>query len=77
VPEFDEMFNLRSQANQAFYLSIKKIPNLFGFILCPYAMRIRTLLETKGIAYNMTWVDLRNKPDWFLKISPLGKTPVL
>jgi glutathione S-transferase len=22
-------------------------------------------------------IDLDNKPDWFLKISPLGKVPVL
>ncbi len=35
-----------------------------------------TLCE-KGVAFERTYVDLANKPDWFLAISPLGKTPVL
>jgi glutathione S-transferase len=31
----------------------------------------------KGIAFERRDVDLKNKPDWFLAVSPLGKTPVL
>ena len=27
--------------------------------------------------FDVTYVDLKNKPDWFLKISPHGKVPVL
>jgi glutathione S-transferase len=27
--------------------------------------------------YKIIYVDLANKPDWFKKISPLGKVPVM
>jgi glutathione S-transferase len=34
-------------------------------------------LRTKDVKFETTYIDLRNKPDWFLKISPHGKVPVL
>jgi glutathione S-transferase len=34
-------------------------------------------LTEKGVAFERVDIDLASKPDWFLKISPLGKTPVL
>lgn len=50
---------------------------LISFDLCPYVQRsIITLLE-KDIPFKRTNIDLMDKPDWFLKISPLGKVPVL
>ena len=45
--------------------------------LCPYVQRAAIVLSEKGIAFERVDIDLANKPDWFLKISPLGKTPVL
>lgn len=45
--------------------------------LCPYVQRAAIVLAEKGIAFERLDVDLANKPDWFLRISPLGKTPVL
>ncbi len=39
--------------------------------------RAVVLLNEKGVEYGVTYIDLKNKPDWFLKISPLGKVPVL
>jgi len=39
--------------------------------------RAVVLLNEKGVAYDVTYIDLKNKPDWFLRISPLGKVPVL
>lgn len=45
--------------------------------LCPYVQRaVITLLE-KQIPHDRTYIDLGNKPDWFLQISPLGKVPLL
>ena len=35
------------------------------------------ILRAKQIEFDVTYIDLRNKPDWFLKISPHGKVPVL
>jgi glutathione S-transferase len=34
-------------------------------------------LRAKNIEFDVTYIDLRDKPDWFLKISPHGKVPVL
>ncbi len=35
------------------------------------------LLRAKDVEFDVTYIDLRDKPDWFLKISPHGKVPVL
>ena len=35
------------------------------------------VLRAKKIPFEVTYIDLRNKPDWFLTISPHGKVPVL
>ena len=50
---------------------------LISFDLCPFVQRsVITLLE-KDVPYDITFIDLSDKPDWFLKISPTGKVPVL
>jgi glutathione S-transferase len=45
--------------------------------LCPYVQRAVIALREKDVAFERIYVDLANKPGWFLAISPLGKTPVL
>src|SRR5258705_6486569 len=45
--------------------------------LCPYVQRAVIALSEKGVAFERIDIDLAHKPDWFLAISPLGKTPVL
>lgn len=50
---------------------------LISHLLCPYVQRAAIVLNEKGAAFERTDIDLQNKPDWFYKISPLGKTPVL
>lgn len=50
---------------------------LVSHLLCPYVQRAVIALEEKGVPYERIDIDLANKPDWFLAISPLGKTPVL
>lgn len=35
------------------------------------------LMRAKGVEFEVTYVDLQDKPDWFLEISPHGKVPVL
>lgn len=34
-------------------------------------------MRAKEVAFDVTYVNLREKPHWFLKISPHGKVPVL
>jgi glutathione S-transferase len=50
---------------------------LISHKLCPYVQRAVIALKEKGVAFERIDIDLANKPDWFLAISPLGKVPVL
>jgi glutathione S-transferase len=55
---------------------MKKL-TLISHVLCPYVQRAVIALKEKGVDFERIDIDLANKPDWFLKISPLGKVPVL
>ncbi|MHC2250723.1 glutathione S-transferase [Bradyrhizobium embrapense] len=50
---------------------------LISHKLCPYVQRAVIALREKGVPFERIDIDLADKPDWFLKISPLGKVPVL
>jgi glutathione S-transferase len=50
---------------------------LISHKLCPYVQRAVIALKEKGVVFERVDIDLDNKPDWFLKLSPLGKVPVL
>lgn len=50
---------------------------LISNILCPYTQRAAIQLAEKGLEARRTYIDLANKPDWFVQLSPLGKVPVL
>jgi len=45
--------------------------------VCPYAQRTHMTLLEKGLAFERREVDLANKPDWFVAVSPYGKVPVV
>jgi glutathione S-transferase len=50
---------------------------LISHPLCPYVQRAAIALAEKKLPFQRRDIDLAAKPDWFLAISPLGKTPVL
>lgn len=50
---------------------------LISFPVCPFVMRARIALGIKNMPYRITHIDLSDKPDWFMDISPFGKVPVL
>jgi len=50
---------------------------LISHHLCPYVQRAAIVLAEKNAPFTRRYVDLSAKPDWFLAVSPLGKTPVL
>lgn len=54
-----------------------KVLTLISHHLCPYVQRASIVLSEKGVAFERTYIDLAAKPDWFLRISPLGKVPLL
>ncbi len=50
---------------------------LVSFKLCPFVQRSVITLEEKGAPYEIEYIDLADKPAWFLELSPLGKVPIL
>ena len=50
---------------------------LISHRLCPYVQRAAIMLAEKEQPCVRIDIDLARKPDWFMAISPLGKTPVL
>ena len=55
------------------------MPNfrLISFKLCPYVQRCVMTLREKEVAHDIDYIDLSDRPDWFVELSPLGKVPVL
>ncbi|MBT5049613.1 MAG: glutathione S-transferase family protein [Rhodospirillaceae bacterium] len=50
---------------------------LCSFRTCPWVHRAAIVLQEKGVDYEIDYIDRDNRPDWFLKISPHSKVPVL
>eukprot|EP00899_Mesostigma_viride_P016408 jgi/Mesvir1/24769/Mv22024-RA.1 len=44
---------------------------------CPFSHRVLLTLHEKKIPFEEKYVDLTNKPQWFLDINPEGKVPAL
>jgi glutathione S-transferase len=50
---------------------------LVSFALCPYVQRAVMVLLEKRAPHEVVYIDLSDKPPWFLELSPRGKVPVL
>ncbi len=50
---------------------------IVSFKICPFVQRVTALLEAKNIPYEIEFISLSDKPQWFLEISPNGQVPVL
>jgi len=50
---------------------------LVSFDICPYVERSRIVLLEKGLPHDIEFIELSNKPAWFLQVSPMGRVPVL
>lgn len=48
-----------------------------SFKICPFVQRITALLEAKQIPYEIEYISLSDKPQWFLDVSPYGQVPLL
>ncbi len=48
-----------------------------SFKICPFVQRVTALLEAKEIPYEIEFISLSDKPQWFLDISPNGQVPLL
>jgi len=56
---------------------MSKLPILYSFRRCPYAMRARLALYASGITCELREVVLRDKPEEMLEISPKATVPVI
>ena len=45
--------------------------------LCPYVQRAAIALAEKDLPFERVYIDLADKPDWFKRVSPLRKVPLL
>lgn len=54
-----------------------KLPILYSFRRCPYAMRARLAIAYSGAKLELREIVLREKPEEMLAISPKGTVPVL
>src|SRR3990167_4657092 len=54
-----------------------KLPVLYSYRRCPYAMRARMALKYAGINFEIREIELKSKHIEMLKVSPKGTVPVL
>lgn len=45
--------------------------------ICPYCIKVLTFMYHKNLRFEVKFIEISNKPDWFLKISPLARVPIL
>lgn len=50
---------------------------VYGAALSPFVRKVRVALREKGLEYNHVHIDPAKRPEYFLKLSPLGRIPVL
>ncbi|WP_170430965.1 glutathione S-transferase family protein [Ruegeria arenilitoris] len=50
---------------------------IISFKICPFVQRVTALLEAKRVPYQIDFISLSDKPDWFMELSPTGQVPVL
>lgn len=50
---------------------------LYSAAVCPYAQRVRALLEQLDLAYELREIDLDERDPEFLALTPTGKVPLL
>jgi len=50
---------------------------IVSFKICPFVQRVTAALEAKQIPYEIDYISLSDKPEWFLEVSPNGQVPIL
>lgn len=48
-----------------------------SFKICPFVQRVTAALTAKNVPFEIEYISLSDKPQWFLDISPNGQVPLL
>ena len=51
--------------------------HLISSVTCPWVQRAVIVMRAKGAPFDVTYVNLQDRPDWFVEMSPHGKVPLL
>lgn len=55
----------------------RAVMKVVSFKICPFVQRVTALLDAKNISYDIEYINLSKKPDWFLAVSPNAQVPIL
>lgn len=50
---------------------------IVSYKICPFVQRVTAALEAKKIPFEIEYISLKDKPQWFLDISPNGQVPIM
>lgn len=50
---------------------------IVSFKICPFVQRVIAVLELNEVTYDVEYISLADKPDWFVRASPHGQVPIL
>ena len=50
---------------------------VISFKICPFVQRVTAALEARSVPNSVEFINLKDKPQWFLDISPTGQVPVV
>ncbi|EDV96331.1 pyrimidodiazepine synthase [Drosophila grimshawi] len=53
------------------------VPRLYSMRFCPYAQRAHLALLAKQVPHHSVYINLTEKPEWLVDVSPLLKVPAL
>ncbi|KAH8371180.1 hypothetical protein KR093_006414, partial [Drosophila rubida] len=53
------------------------VPRLYSMRFCPYAERAHLVLNAKKVPHHSIYINLTEKPEWLVEVSPLLKVPAL
>jgi len=54
-----------------------KMIKIVSYKICPFVQRVTAALEAKNIPFEIEYISLKDKPKWFLDISPNGQVPIM
>lgn len=50
---------------------------IISFKICPFVQRVTAALAAKKIPFEIEYISLKDKPQWFLELAPNGQVPVM